>query len=229
MISFSSGDTTLGDRLASLNQRIQATARAENTTPPTLIAASKGQQPERLKQAIAHGIEHFGENRVQEAWEKWPQLKAGHPAVQLHLIGPLQSNKAREAVALFDAIHTIDRAKIADAVADEAARASKNMEYFIQVNIGEEPQKHGVMPREFEALLRHCREISGLTIHGLMAVPPDGVNPAPYFALLAKLAHRHQLPALSMGMSGDFETALRLGATHIRLGTALFGERPPTP
>jgi uncharacterized pyridoxal phosphate-containing UPF0001 family protein len=217
-----------------------------------LIGASKGQPAAKLEAAIGLGLTHFGENKVQEAAEKWPALKAAHPEVTLHLIGPLQSNKAADAVALFDVIQTVDRPKIADALAAAVERLRRLNEarvashgepegrglggdapartkfatpkFLIQVNIGEEPQKAGVAPKDAAALLAHCRSL-GLTINGLMCVPPEGVNPAPYFALMQKLAREHGLKELSMGMSGDFETAIRMGATMVRVGTALFGER----
>ena len=209
----------LATRVAAVQQAITGAGGA------TLIAASKGQPADMIEAVIGLGITEFGENRVQEAQEKWPELKARHPHVRLHLIGPLQSNKVAEAVALFDVIQTIDREKIADAVANEAAKQSKLLECLMQVNIGEEPQKSGVMPRELANLLRYCHETAGLPITGLMAVPPAEANPAPYFALLAKLAKQHGLDELSMGMSHDFATAIRLGATQVRVGTALFGER----
>lgn len=189
-----------------------------------LIAASKTQPVVILEEAIQAGVMDFGENKVQEAAEKWPQLKTRYPNVRLHLIGPLQSNKAAEAVALFDVIQTLDRPKIAEAVAAEMEKQGRTPALLIQVNIGEEPQKAGVSPAELPALLEQCQTL-GLTISGLMAVPPADKNPAPYFALMQKLAHRHRLPELSIGMSGDFETALRFGATMVRIGTALFGER----
>jgi PLP dependent protein len=190
----------------------------------TLIAASKTQPIPVLEAAIAAGVTDFGENRIQEAAEKWPALKAAHPHIRLHLIGALQSNKVAEAVALFDGIQTVDRPKIAEAIAAEIKRQGRHPQLLVQVNIGEEAQKSGVMPVELPALLAHCHGL-GLTIAGLMAVPPVEVNPAPYFALMKKLADRHHLPELSIGMSGDFETALRFGATMVRIGTALFGER----
>jgi pyridoxal phosphate enzyme (YggS family) len=191
---------------------------------PVLIGASKTQPAQMLEAAIRLGLTDFGENKVQEAYAKWPALTAANPAVRLHLIGPLQSNKAREAVALFDVIHTVDRLKIADALAAAMEKEGRRPALLVQVNTGEEPQKSGVLPKELPALLAHCDALS-LPIIGLMCVPPDGLNPAPHFALLAKLARRHALPELSMGMSGDYETALRLGATMIRVGTALFGQR----
>ncbi len=191
---------------------------------PFLIGASKTQPPELLEAAIRLGLKDFGENKVQEAQGKWPALKAAHPAVRLHLIGPLQSNKAADAVALFDVIQTVDRIKIADALAAACEKTDKRPQFLIQVNIGEEPQKSGVAPKETAALTAHCRML-GLDVTGLMCVPPDGVNPAPYFALLKKMADDLGLRELSMGMSGDFETAIRLGATMVRVGTALFGAR----
>lgn len=193
-------------------------------TTTTLIAASKTQPVPVLEAAIGAGVKDFGENRMQEAAEKWPALKAAHPAIRLHLIGPLQSNKAAQAVSLFDAIHTIDRAKIADAIAAEMKAQQRAPQLLVQVNIGDEPQKAGVAVAQLPELLAHCATL-GLSISGLMAVPPDGANPAPYFALIQKLADRHGLPERSMGMSNDFETAIRFGATMVRLGTALFGPR----
>ncbi len=189
-----------------------------------IIGASKGQPIETLEAAIALGLRDFGENKVQEAQHKWPDLKARHPHVRLHLIGPLQSNKAADAVALFDVIHSIDRIKIADAIADRLQKTAKRPALLIQVNTGEEPQKAGVAPRDVAALLDHCRGL-GLNMVGLMCVPPVGVNPAPHFALLKKMADELGLAELSMGMSADYPIALRLGATMIRVGTALFGSR----
>jgi pyridoxal phosphate enzyme (YggS family) len=211
----------------SVLQNAMAAAHAGRLQPgpaPVLIGASKTQPAPVLEAAIAAGLTQFGENKVQEAQAKWPVLKAAHPAITLHLIGGLQSNKAAEAVALFDVIQTIDRVKIADAVANEIARQGRAVPVLIQVNTGDEPQKGGVAPREVGALLTHCRA-AGLDVRGLMGVPPAEINPAPHFALLQKLAATHGLEWLSMGMSGDFETAIRLGATHIRVGTALFGAR----
>lgn len=190
----------------------------------TLIAASKTQPVALLEEVILLGLRDFGENKVQEAEEKWPALKAKYPNVRLHLIGPLQSNKAADAVALFDVIQSVDRLKIVDALAAACAKLGKHPLFLIQVNTGEEPQKAGAAPREVPALLAHCR-MRGLSVIGLMCVPPEGENPAPHFALLTKMAKELGLPELSMGMSGDFETALRLGSTMVRVGTALFGSR----
>lgn len=216
-------DTTqyggLATRLAALQQTL-----ADRPSPATLIGASKTQPAALLEAAIRLGLTDFGENKVQEAQAKWPVLKAKHSAVRLHLIGPLQSNKAADAVTLFDVIHTVDRPKIAEALATACAKTGRTPTFLVQVNTGEEPQKAGVTPAETGHLLSHCANI-GLPISGLMCVPPEGENPAPHFALLKKMANESGLPELSMGMSGDFETALRLGATMIRIGTALFGER----
>lgn len=192
---------------------------------PRLVGASKGQPLSILMEAAGLGLADFGENRVQEAAGKLPALKAAHPQVILHLIGPLQSNKAAEAVALFDVIQTIDRPKIADAVAHEAAKQGRTVATLVQVNTGEEAQKGGVAPRELGGLIRHCREVAGLDPVGLMAVPPAHENPAPHFALLKQLAEEYGMGELSMGMSGDFATAIRFGATYVRIGTRLFGPR----
>lgn len=215
----------LSERLSALQRNIAATLCALPGAPaPRLIAVSKGQPVAAIEAAIALGVQDFGENRVQEAHEKWPALLAAHPQVRLHLIGPLQTNKVKEAVALFHAIHTIDREKLADAVAAECAKQGRAVQCLIQVNTGEEPQKAGVAPQALAALVAHCRQI-GLPICGLMCVPPAGQPPAPHFALLYKNARAYAMDELSMGMSGDFETAIRFGATMIRVGTALFGER----
>ena len=213
---------TLATGLAALQQQMAAVGSAGARA--TLIGASKTQPVEMLEAALSLGLRDFGENKVQEAYAKWPALKAKHAGVRLHLIGPLQSNKAAEAVALFDVIHTVDRAKIADALATEIKKQGRNTRLLMQVNTGQEAQKSGVAPREAAALLAHCRAI-GLPICGLMCVPPANANPAPHFALLKKMADEFGLSELSMGMSHDFKTALRLGATMVRVGTALFGER----
>jgi pyridoxal phosphate enzyme (YggS family) len=191
----------------------------------SLIAVSKTFEAEAIRPVIAAGQLAFGENRVQEAAAKWPALKAETPGLELHLIGPLQSNKAAEAVALFDAIHTIDRDKIAGAVATEMRRQKRSPRLLVQVNTGEEPQKAGIAPAEADAFVVRCREVHGLSIDGLMCIPPADAVAAPHFALLAKIARRLGLPTLSMGMSGDFETAIAMGATHVRVGSAIFGTR----
>jgi hypothetical protein len=191
----------------------------------TLVAISKTVAAEAIEPVIAAGQRVFGENRVQEAKAKWPALVAGHTGLELHLVGALQSNKAREAVALFDAIHSIDRASLAEALGKEIARQGREPLLFVEVNTGEEPQKGGVLPTEADAFLAACRDRYGLTISGLMCVPPFDEPPAPHFALTAKIARRNGLSLLSMGMSSDFPTAIALGATHVRVGTAIFGAR----
>jgi pyridoxal phosphate enzyme (YggS family) len=190
-----------------------------------LVAVSKTFDAAAVRPVIVAGQRVFGENRVQEAQHKWPSLRAEYPDVELHLIGPLQSNKAKDAVALFDAIHTIDRLKIAEIVAGEMAKQGRKLQLFVQVNTGEEPQKAGVPPREVKAFVDLCRDKLGLEIKGLMCIPPIDEEPAVHFAFLAKLAHQLGLAGLSMGMSSDFETAVAFGATHVRVGSAIFGNR----
>jgi PLP dependent protein len=190
-----------------------------------LIAVSKTFGAEHIQPIIDAGHRVFGENRVQEARAKWPALRESTPGVELHLIGSLQSNKAMEAVALFDAIHTVDRPKIAEAIAGEMAKQGRRLQLFIEVNTGEEPQKGGVAPKEAEGLLRLCREDLELDIAGLMCIPPLDEEPGVHFAFLAKLARELGLKGLSMGMSADFETAIAFGATHVRVGSLIFGER----
>jgi pyridoxal phosphate enzyme (YggS family) len=190
----------------------------------TLVAIAKTHGAGAVRPLIEAGQRVFGENRVQEALAKWPELKAERPDIGLHLVGRLQSNKAEEAVALFDAIHSVDRPSLVDALAKAMAKLGRGPDCFVQVNIGDEPQKGGCAVADLPALLEHAA-VAGLPVLGLMCIPPEGVEPAPYFALLAKLARRHGLPGLSMGMSGDYETAVMIGATHVRVGTALFGER----
>jgi pyridoxal phosphate enzyme (YggS family) len=191
----------------------------------TLVAVAKTHPAEAVAAALAAGQTVFGENRVQEAQGKYPELKQQHPALKLHLIGPLQTNKVKEAVALFDAIQTVDREKLARALAAEMARQDRKPQLFVQVNIGEEPQKAGIAPREADAFIRFCRAELKLEIAGLMCIPPAEHQPAPYFALLREIAARNGLAQLSMGMSGDYESAIRLGATLVRVGTAIFGAR----
>lgn len=214
-------------RLENLIKHIAATARAAGRAPEsvTLVAVSKTFTADEIRPALEAGHRDFGENRVQEAQGKWPSLKVHFPDLKLHLIGPLQSNKARDAVELFDAIHSIDRLKIAKAVAGEMARQGKKLELFVQVNTGEEPQKAGVMPGETASFLRACREDLKLEIAGLMCIPPVEEEPAIHFGFLAKLAKEQGLKGLSMGMSGDYETAVQFGATHVRIGSAIFGGR----
>lgn len=189
-----------------------------------LIAVSKIQPLERVEAVLDEGHRVFGENRVQEAQGKWPELKARYPDVKLHLVGQLQSNKADDAVELFDAIHSLDRSSLVKALAKAFEKAGRTVPCFVQVNIGDEDQKGGCAIADLPALLAEARE-AGIPVEGLMCVPPADVEAAPYFALLAKLAAENGLSGLSMGMSGDFETAIMLGATHVRIGTALFGAR----
>jgi hypothetical protein len=214
-------------RLASVRARLAAAALAGKRDPAsvTLVAVTKTFGPEAILPVLAAGHRIFGENRMQEAKAKWPALKQRFPNIELHLIGPLQSNKAKEAVALFDAIHTIDRPKIAEAITHEMAKQGRRLQLFIEVNTGEEPQKAGVMPRETASLLRLCREDLKLDIAGLMCIPPLHEEPAVHFAFLAKLASELGLAGLSMGMSADFEAAIAFGATHVRIGTEIFGAR----
>ncbi|WP_295557387.1 YggS family pyridoxal phosphate-dependent enzyme [uncultured Hyphomicrobium sp.] len=212
--------------LAEIETRIAAAARETGRDPASvhLIAVTKTFGAEDIRPVLEAGHRLFGENRVQEAKSKWPELRTLYPGLTLHLIGPLQSNKAREAVELFDAIHTIDRPKIAKAIADELARQGKRLQLFIQVNTGEEPQKAGIAPKDTADFLAHCRTL-GLEIAGLMCIPPVEEDPAVHFAFLAKLAGDLGLSELSMGMSSDFETAAQFGATYVRVGSAIFGSR----
>ena len=218
------------ERLAEINGRIQ---RAQQRFGPPaaqveLVAVSKTFAAEEIEPFLIAGQRVFGENRVQEAKDKWPGLRERHDGVQLHLIGPLQTNKARDAVALFDCIQTLDRDKLAAALKVEMVRAGRQLPCFVQVNIGGEDQKSGIEPNETADFVRRCREHHGLDIVGLMCIPPDQQPPGPYFAHLAALAGAADAPNLSMGMSGDFETAIAMGATHVRVGSALFGHRPKT-
>jgi PLP dependent protein len=215
------------ERLKAVRQRIAAAAREAGRAPEDvrLIAVSKTFEADAVLPLITSGQRLFGENRVQEAAAKWPAIRERHPEVELHLVGPLQTNKAREAVGLFDAIHSLDRDRLAAALAREMARAGRAPMLFVQVNTGEEPQKAGVAPREAVAFVERCRSEHGLEIAGLMCLPPFEEPPGPHFALLAKLAREAGVEHLSMGMSADFETAIAFGATYVRVGTALFGER----
>jgi pyridoxal phosphate enzyme (YggS family) len=190
-----------------------------------LVAVSKTFDADAIRPVIACGQRVFGENRVQEAQGKWPALKAETPGIELHLIGPLQSNKAKEAVALFDVIETVDREKIAAALAEEIRKSGRMVKLYVQVNTGLEEQKAGIDPREAVAFVKRCREVHGLAISGLMCIPPAEDAPGPHFALLAKLAREAGVADLSMGMSSDFETAIEQGATHVRVGSAIFGHR----
>jgi len=190
-----------------------------------LIAVSKVQPVEKLEAALAAGHRLFGENRVQEAKAKFPSARERYPDIELHLIGPLQTNKVKEAVALFDVIQTLDRPKLAAALAEEGRRQGRLPRLLVEVNVGAEPQKAGIAPADLAAFLEECRDTHGLTIDGLMCIPPADQEPAPFFTLLSDLAQRHGLSEVSMGMSGDFELAVRLGASFVRVGTAIFGER----
>jgi PLP dependent protein len=218
---------TLAANLRDVRARIAkaAAAAGRKASEVTLIAVTKTHDATAVEAAIAAGHTAFGENRVQEAKSKYLALKAAHPNIELHLIGPLQSNKARDAVALFDAIHTLDRESLAEALSAELKRAGRTPKLFVQVNTGEEPQKAGVAPRDALAFIDRCRTAHALNVAGLMCIPPAEEEPAPHFALLLKLARDAGLRELSMGMSGDYETAIGFGATHVRVGTAIFGSR----
>ncbi|MEW5424564.1 YggS family pyridoxal phosphate-dependent enzyme [Amorphus sp. 3PC139-8] len=217
----------MSDRLARVRADIAQAEREAGRAAGsvTLIAVSKTFPADAAEALIDAGQTVFGENRVQEAKAKWPALKERHPEVALHLIGPLQSNKAREAVALFDAIHTVDREKIAAALSSEIARQGRSPELFVQVNTGEEPQKAGIPPKEAVDFVSRCRSAHGLSIAGLMCIPPVEEAPGPHFALLRKLAEEAGVDGLSMGMSADYATAVAFGATHVRVGSALFDGR----
>jgi pyridoxal phosphate enzyme (YggS family) len=217
----------LQERLNDVRTRIAAAEREAGRPAGSvrLVAVSKTFDADAIRPAIEAGQRVFGENRVQESQGKWPALKSETPDVELHLIGPLQSNKAADAVALFDVIETIDREKIARAVAAEMKRQGKVLRLYVQVNTGLEPQKAGVAPDDVPAFLAFCRSELGLSIEGLMCIPPAEENPGPHFALLAKLAARNGVEKLSMGMSGDYETAIAFGATSVRVGSAIFGAR----
>lgn len=208
--------------LTAVRSRIKAAARGRSVS---LVAVSKTYPAEAVREALAAGQKVFGENRVQEAKAKFPDLRKDHPDLELHLIGPLQTNKVRDAVALFDVIETIDRPKLARAVADEMERSGRRPRVLIQVNTGREPQKAGIDPEQVDAMVAICRDEFRLPLAGLMCIPPAEEDPAPHFRLLAGLAARHGLTVISMGMSGDFETAIAEGATHVRVGSAIFGHR----
>jgi len=214
--------------LARVQAEIVAACRDASREPAsvTLVAVSKTFGTEAIEPVIAAGQRVFGENRVQEAKAKWPALRAAHNGIALHLIGPLQSNKAKEAVALFDAIHAVDRPSLAEALAKEISRQGRHPTLLVEINTGAEPQKAGVLPQDADAFLRACGETYGLTISGLMCIPPFDEAPGPHFALTAKIAARNGLNLLSMGMSADFASAIAFGATHVRVGTAIFGGRP---
>jgi hypothetical protein len=222
--SYSDVAATRAEILARIAAAAQAVGR--EATEVSLVAVSKLQPDDRVDAAVAAGQRVFGENRVQEAMARWTNRRAQHRDLQLRLIGPLQSNKAEDAVRFFDAIDVLDRPKLAAAIADAAQKAGRCPELLVQVNTGEEPQKAGVAPLEADAFIREARERYGLPVRGLMCIPPQEEEPAMHFALLAKIAARNGLAELSMGMSHDFETAIRFGATQVRIGSALFGARP---
>jgi PLP dependent protein len=221
------GDTGSVERLGQVREAIVRAARDSERDPSsiTLVAVSKTFPAEAIEPVLAAGQRVFGENYVQEAKAKWPALRERYPDAEIHLIGPLQSNKAREAIQLFDVIHSLDRPSLAEALAKEIAKVDRAPRLLVQVNTGEEPQKGGVLPADVDAFIRSCREEHGLAIEGLMCIPPAEDPPSPHFALLNKMAKRNGLPLLSMGMSADFEAAIQLGATHVRVGSAIFGNR----
>lgn len=223
----STTDQEVAGNLARIQDRIATAARKWDRPQGdvALVAVSKKQPIERLEAALRAGHKIFGENRVQEAKGKWPDLKTRFSDIQLHLIGPLQTNKAKEAVALFDVIQSVDRLKLARILAKEMTAADRHLPVYIQVNTGEEEQKAGIAPTQADEFIRQCREEIGLDVQGLMCIPPAEEQPAPHFALLAKIAKRNGLDKLSMGMSADFETAIQFGATSVRVGTGIFGLR----
>jgi PLP dependent protein len=222
-----SSTAEISPALAVVQQAISRACRDAGRDPAsvTLVAVSKTFPAEDIAPVIAAGQRVFGENRVQEAKSKWPALTAKYPGLELHLIGPLQSNKAKDAVALFDAIHSVDRPSLCEALAKETGKLARKPLLFVEINTGAETQKAGVPPQDSDAFLKQCRETYGLTISGLMCIPPQDEAPGPHFALTAKIAQRNGLTLLSMGMSADFATAIQLGATHVRIGSAIFGER----
>jgi hypothetical protein len=219
----------IANNLAAVRSRIAAACRAamRDLESVTLVAVSKTHPAEAVAAALAAGHRVFGENRVQEAQAKYPALKARHPDLRLHLIGPLQTNKVKEAVALFDVIETVDRPRLAEALAKEMARQSRSLDCFVEVNIGGEAQKAGIAPNEAADFIAECQSRWKLRIQGLMCIPPEGQDPAPFFMKLAEIARQNGLKRLSMGMSADFEVAVGCGASHIRVGTAIFGSRNP--
>jgi len=216
------------DHLAEVSRHIAEAARAAGRDPAeiTLVAVSKTHGADRVRELLEAGHRVFGENRVQEAQGKFPELKAAYPDLELHLIGPLQTNKARDAVTLFDVVQSVDRDKLAAALATEMERLGRRPACYIQVNTGEEPQKAGIAPTDADDFLARCRDTYGLSIAGLMCIPPADEAPAPHFALTARIAARNGLQKLSMGMSADFAVAIAFGATHVRVGSAIFGTRP---
>lgn len=223
--------SSIADRFAEVRRRIHDAALAAGRDPASLVltAVSKTQGDAALDAALATGQRVFGENRVQEAKAHWGERRADLPDLELRLIGPLQTNKAQDAVELFDVIETLDRERLADALAAAARKTGRRPRVLVQVNTGAEPQKAGVLPDDADALIAAARDVHGLTVEGLMCIPPADEDPAPHFALLAAIAARNGLSVLSMGMSGDYLTAIEAGATHVRVGSALFGERNMVP
>jgi pyridoxal phosphate enzyme (YggS family) len=219
--------TTTSTGLAAVRAEIERACRDASRDPAgvTLVAVSKTFGAEAIEPVIAAGQRVFGENRVQEAKMKWPAITARHAGIELHMIGPLQSNKAREAVALFDAIHSVDRPSLCEALGKEISKQNRRPLLFVEINTGAEPQKAGVLPQDADGFLGRCREQYGLGVAGLMCIPPAEEAPAPHFALTAKIAQRNGLRFLSMGMSADYPAAIAMGATHIRVGSAIFGAR----
>ncbi len=215
--------------LVAVKAEIAAAAEAADRNPADveLVAISKTKPESLIRAAIAAGQRVFGENRVQETEDKWPAIKADHPGVALHLVGPLQSNKLKRAVALCDVIESVDREKLVRGLAEEMDRTGRRIDCFVQVNTGEEPQKAGILPADIDSFLALCRDTYDLPVCGLMCIPPVDDDPALHFALLAEMARRNGLAKLSMGMSDDYPVAIRFGATHVRVGSAIFGSRPP--
>jgi PLP dependent protein len=217
---------TISPKIKAISDRAEGLLKASPlaNTRPVILGATKGQCPDAIEEAIRAGLRAFGENRVQEAEDKWPDIKKRHPQVRVHLIGPLQTNKAVTAVELFDAIQTVDREKLADALADAMQKAGRRPDCYVQINTGKEDQKAGAHPEDADTLIAYCKKL-GLPLVGLMCVPPHDQPSAPHFALLRQIAIRHGLKELSMGMSEDFETAIRMGSTCVRIGRGIFGER----
>ena len=216
-------------RLSAVKERIAYAAKdcGRNPSDVALVAVTKTHGADVVAEALKAGHRQFGENRVQEAAAKWPALRKNWPEIELHLIGPLQTNKVRDAISLFDVIETVDRPKLAQALAAEMEKSGRRPACYVQVNTGEEAQKAGIPPAEADAFIAQCRDTLKLPVAGLMCIPPLDEEPSLHFALLGEIARRNGLAVLSMGMSGDYEIAIRLGATHVRVGTAIFGERPP--
>jgi len=222
-------ETDIATNLAAVKDRIALAAdeAGRNAQTIELVAISKTKPAELIREAIAAGQKVFGENRVQEVESKWPAIKSDHPDARLHLVGPLQRNKLKRAVALCDVIETVDREKLVRGLVDEMAATGRAVDCLVQVNTGEEPQKAGILPAHIDEFLNLCRKEYGLPVVGLMCIPPVDEEPAFHFALVAEMARRNSLETISMGMTGDFETAIRFGATHVRVGTAIFGVRAP--